>query len=503
MGMGGGICQPALAVRTDACKVSNMNNAPTLYWFRADLRLADNPALTAAMARGAPLACVYVLDDGPRRPMGGASRWWLHHSLAALDAALRAHGNRLWLFRGDPASLLPALAGHLDAGLVVWNRRYGKPGRDLDAALKAELKAAGRTVETFNAALLREPWEVRTTTGTPMKVFTPFWRAARALGPFAPPLPAPAALPPAPPALPGAVPLEALGLLPVKPDWAGGLRATWQPGEAGAQARLTEFLEGGLSGYAELRDRPDRDNTSRLSPYLAFGEIGPRQIVQAADLLESSGTARFSPADNAKFQSELGWREFAHHLFFEQFDMATKGINPKFDAFPWIRDEAALAAWQKGRTGYPIVDAGMRQLWQTGIMHNRVRMVVASFLIKHLQIDWREGERWFWDTLVDADPANNAASWQWVAGCGADAAPYYRIFNPMLQGVKFDPNGDYVRTFVPELARMPAEHIHAPWEAPAAVLARAGVSLGKTYPRPMVDHAMARTRAMEAYASLA
>ena len=479
-----------------------MNVRPSLHWFRSDLRLADNPALTAAAATGAPLACVYVLDDGPRRPMGGAARWWLHHSLAALAQALAGRGGALWLLRGDPAIVIPALARHLDAGLITWNRRYGKPERDLDAALKAGLRAEGRAVESFNAALLREPWEVRSAAGTPMKVFTPFWRTARAAGPFAPPLPTPECLPAPPPAAPGVVALDALGLLPTRPDWAGGLRTTWRPGEASALARLADFLDGGLDGYADKRDRPDGDFTSRLSPHLAFGEIGPRQIVHAADLAVNTRTGAFSGADHAKFIAELGWREFAYHLFYEHPDFADKGLNARFDTFPWVSDPAALAAWQQGRTGYPVVDAGMRQLWQTGWMHNRVRMVVSSFLIKHLQIDWREGERWFWDTLVDADPASNPASWQWVAGCGADAAPYYRIFNPILQGVKFDPDGDYVRQFVPELAGMPAEHIHAPWEAPPAVLARAGVRLGVTYPRPVVDHGFARTRALEAYAGL-
>jgi deoxyribodipyrimidine photo-lyase len=479
-----------------------MTARPSLHWFRTDLRLSDNPALIAAAGREAPLACVYILDDGPRKPIGAAARWWLHHSLAALAGALAARGGALWLLRGDPATLLPALARRLDAGLVTWSRRYDKPGRDLDATLKAQLRADGHAVETFNAALLREPWEVRSAAGTPMKVFTPFWRAARASGPFPAPRPAPVRLPAPPLSPPELLPLAGLGLLPTRPDWAGGLRATWQPGEAAALDRLAAFLDGGLSGYAEKRDRPDGDFTSRLSPHLAFGEIGPRQILHAADLALEARTTGFSISDHAKFGAELGWREFAYHLFFEQFDLAERPINARFDAFPWQSDEAALVAWQRGATGYPVVDAGMRQLWQTGWMHNRVRMVVSSFLIKHLQIDWRAGERWFWDTLVDADPASNPASWQWVAGCGADAAPYYRIFNPVLQGVKFDPNGDYVRQFVPELARMPVEHIHAPWLAPPAVLARAGVNLGQTYPRPIVDHAAARARALAAYASL-
>lgn len=481
-----------------------MNNGPSLLWFRTDLRITDNPALTAALQRGEGVIGLYVLDTGAdRRPLGGASLWWLRESLLRLSESLAALGIPLLVVKGDAAQLLPDIVAHTEAGAVYWNRRYGGPERVLDAALKAAFKNNGITVDTFNSHLLREPWEVRSQAGTPMKVFTPFWRAAQALGPFASPLAAPTgvARPCALPDHPAAIRPEDILRITASPDWSLGMAAAWQPGEAGARAQLQRFIDGGLTGYAEHRDRPDRENTSRLSPWLAFGEIGPRQIV-AAVRFAGAADERLSARDIAKFESEIGWREFAYHLLFENPELATRNFQPKFDGFVWQGEPHHLTAWQKGQTGYPIVDAGMRQLWQTGWMHNRVRMVVASFLIKHLQIDWRSGEEWFWDTLLDADPANNAASWQWVAGSGADAAPYYRIFNPMLQGVKFDPDGDYVRTFVPELANMPAEHIHAPWEAPPATLARAGVRLGVNYPRPIVDHAAARDRAMEAYKAL-
>jgi len=478
-----------------------MNNSPTVLWFRTDLRLADNPALAAAVHAGAPLIALYIVDTGPaRRAMGGASRWWLDGSLRALDASLRTHGHRLTLLAGDPHALLPALVRATGAGAVFWNRRYGRAETALDAGLKAQFRAEGRLARSFNSHLLNEPWEVTSGAGTPMKVFTPFWRAARARGPFAPPLPMPAglaALPACDGPLSGAVEIDALALKPVAPDWASGFAPHWTPGEAGAIAALHGFVDGALKGYADTRDRPDLAFTSRLSPHLAFGEIGPRQI--AATIAMAEATTPGIERDAAKFMAEVGWREFAYHLLGQTPDMAEVPINAGFAGFPWKSDARALRAWQRGMTGYPIVDAGMRQLWQTGWMHNRVRMIVASFLIKHLLVDWREGERWFWDTLLDADPANNAASWQWVAGCGADAAPYYRIFNPMLQGAKFDPAGDYVRRYVPELAGLPAEHIHAPWQAPATVLTEAGVALGKSYPLPLVDHAAARARALDAY----
>ena len=479
-----------------------MNNTPALVWFRNDLRISDNPALLAAAKRGGPVIGLYVLDEGgDRRPMGAASRWWLQRSLTALEQSLAALGSRLVVLRGDPETLLPAACAALRASAMLWNRRYGADERRLDGALKETLRGLGLEVESFNASLLREPWEVRSQAGTPMKVFTPYWKASRAMGPFALPLPAPDRLSGLSdvPALPGQIPLADVFALNAPIDWTTDMAATWQPGEAGAAAQLARFLAEGLKGYADDRNRPDRESTSRLSPYLAFGEIGPRQILHTSSFAVDSGESPAGTDDLGKFFSEVGWREFAYHLLYDNPDLAKTNIQRKFDAFPWQGNPAHLKAWQRGRTGYPIVDAGMRQLWQTGWMHNRVRMVVASFLIKHLLIDWRVGEDWFWDTLVDADPANNPASWQWVAGSGADAAPYYRIFNPILQGEKFDPDGAYVRQFVPELESMPSDHIHAPWTAPPHVLRQARVALGSSYPRPIVDHDAARQRALAAY----
>ncbi len=478
--------------------------ATSLHWFRDDLRLADNPALAAAVANG-PTLCLYILDEGgARRAPGGASRWWLSRSLASLGASLAERGAELVVMRGDPAEILPRVAAQAKVDLVTWNRRYEGATIALDTDLKTALTAAGHRVGTFNAALLNEPWQVTTKTGDPVKVFSPYWRAARAIGEPPAPGPAPARIVPLP--LPAglsamAASPEDLALEPTTPDWAGGLREAWTPGEAGAATALTDFLCGPLDGYGEGRNRPDYVSTSRLSPHLRFGEIGPRQIWHATRSAVESGEAKASTSDAEKFLSEIGWREFSYHLLFYNPELATRNFNARFDAFPWRRDEAALKAWQRGATGYPIIDAGLRELWTTGWMHNRVRMIVASFLIKHLLIDWREGEAWFWDTLVDADPANNAASWQWVAGSGADAAPYFRIFNPVTQGLKFDPDGLYVRRWVPEIAALPDALIHEPWKADAGALRRAGVALGGSYPRPIVDLDAGRERALAALAA--
>ncbi len=481
-------------------KPSPASPPPVLVWLRDDLRLADNPALQAGLATGRPLLLLYVLDEvSPGiRPLGGASRWWLHHSLAALARDVAALGGRLILRRGPAGRLLPAVIEASGAEVVHWNRRWGGGEIDLDGTLKAELRASGLTVESHRAALLHEPTRLTTKTGTPFRVFTPFWKALTATFPPRPPLARPAHLPPPPEGIASDT-LDDWHLLPTKPDWAGGLAATWTPGEAGAAARLAAFLRCGIYSYSTERDRPDLDVTSRLAPHLRFGEISPFQVVAA---VEAAGVGPRPPAraDRDKFLAEVGWREFAHHLLAQEPDLATRNFQRRFDAFPWRDDPAFLAEWQKGLTGYPLVDAGMRELWATGTMHNRVRMVVASFLVKHGALDWRAGEAWFWDTLVDACRANNPASWQWVAGSGADAAPYFRIFNPMTQGEKFDPDGNYVARWVPELARLPAKVIHAPWTASPAVLAAAGVRLGVTYPHPIVEHAQARDRALSAFA---
>ena len=474
-----------------------------LVWFRDDLRLADNPALAAAAATGLPVLCLYV--ESHTRARGGAQGWWLSRSLKALSAALSRLGGRLDVCAGDPETIIPALAVAGGARLVTWNRRYGEEERELDARIKAALIGAGIEALSHNSHLLNEPWEVKSAQGGPLRVFSPYWRAAQQLPPTEEPTPPPARLRAAawpPTAAPAPISIDGLKLEPSSPDWAARMRAEWTPGEEGAQARLDAFLDGGLAGYGENRNRPDLAATSMLSPHLRFGEISVRQIWHAAPLAQLSGRSAASPEDVRKLHSELGWREFSYHLLFHNPRLAWENHNRRFDAFPFIEDAAALRAWRRGRTGYPMVDAGMRQLWSIGWMHNRVRMIAASFLVKHCLIDWRRGEEWFWDTLVDADPANNAASWQWVAGCGADAAPYFRIFNPFLQGEKFDPRGDYVRRWCPELSRLPDSLIHRPWEATPVELARAGVRLGVDYPRPIIAHKEARVRALAALAAM-
>lgn len=393
---------------------------------------------------------------------------------------------------GDARRVLPDIAAETGAGAIYWNRRYGAAEIATDTALKLTLREKGLETASFNAALLHEPWTVRTQKNEPYKVFTPFFRAAHTMH-----VRAPARLGSGWTwaRAPNSERLVDWRLEPRAPDWAGGLRDAWIPGEAGARAALEQFLAQRLSGYASRRDRPDIEGTSRLSPYLRFGNISPHQILGAVRHREARGDAR--GADIAKFVSEIYWREFSYHLLFHNPNLADQNFNPRFDRFEWRNDDAVERAWQKGRTGFPIIDAGMRQLWQTGWMHNRVRMITASFLIKHGLTDWRRGEAWFWDTLVDADPASNAASWQWVAGSGADAAPYFRIFNPVLQGEKFDPDGAYVRHFVPEIAKLPANVIHKPWRATADVLHRADVVLGETYPNPVLDLDTSRRRALE------
>ena len=487
-------------------QLSNHRPGPVILWFRRDLRLRDNPALAAACESGREIFCIYIDEDSKNlRSDGGATRWWLHHSLAALDADLKKKGAGLHILKGDAATLIPKLAKASEAAAAVWNRRYDEADRALDAALKTKLEEAGLIVKSFNGHLLYEPWEVKSKTGTPMKVFTPFWRAAQAVHEPAEPLKLPEKIngyAARTDANLEAVKLADLNLLPTKPDWAGGLDEEWQPGEAGAKKRLETFLMGGIAGYAEARNLPAEPSTSKLSPHLKFGEISPRQIWAATKHAGESQRIKGSEKDRTVFLTEIGWREFSYHLLFYFPQLATKNFNPKFDRFAWEKNAAHLRAWQKGETGYPIVDAGMRQLWQTGWMHNRIRMVTASFLIKHLMIDWRVGEDWFWDTLVDSDPASNTASWQWVAGSGADAAPYFRIFNPVTQGEKFDAEGAYVRRFVPELSRMPSSHIHKPWEASAEILGKAGVVLGRTYPKPIVDHAAARDKALKTFQAL-
>ncbi|MGQ0673919.1 MAG: cryptochrome/photolyase family protein [Hyphomicrobium sp.] len=478
-----------------------MSEAPIIVWLRNDLRLADHPALHAAVASGAPMLPVYILDDAADGawPRGAASRWWLHGSLTALGADIEKLGAKLILRRGETFAHLAAIAAECGARTVHCSRGYEPRQIALETSLKAALASKGIELKRFAGRLLREPEDIRTKDGNPYKVYTPYWKALSSGWSPAQPLPRPRAI--QPPLTPTASDsLSSWGLLPKKPDWAGGMRAAWKPGEAGAAARLASFLKAAVADYAETRNRPDMPGTSRLSPHLHFGEISPRRCWHAAVTAAADNPAHDKGTET--FLKELVWREFSTNLLVHWPDLPEVPFRPEFAAFPWAKDTKRLALWQKGLTGYPIVDAGMRELWETGWMHNRVRMIVASFLIKDLLIPWQQGEAWFWDTLVDADLANNAASWQWVAGSGADAAPYFRIFNPITQGEKFDPEGAYVRRFVPELKRLASEHIHAPWLAPASALSKAGIVLGKTYPLPIVDHAVARERALEGYKSL-
>jgi deoxyribodipyrimidine photo-lyase len=479
--------------------MADRSDAPCLVWFRDDLRLSDHPALHAAAATHRPVICLYILDETSRssgvRAIGGAARWWLAQSLRSLQKSLGALAVPLVLRKGSAAKIIPDIVGNRGVGDVFWNAVAQAPHQAIEHDVAEALGKAGVNAHTLAGDLLAVPESVRTREGRGLRVFTPFWRRMQALGVPPSPQPAPRLLR-AGPSLASET-IESLALEPTRPDWAGGLRETWTPGEAAAQQRLEAFLKERLAGYTEARDRPDRDGTSGLSPHLRFGEISPRQLWHAAQFAAAERQALAGDAD--KFLSELGWREFCRHLLFDVPDLDTRNLQSSFDAFPWRQDAVALKAWQRGQTGYPLVDAGMRQLWHTGVMHNRVRMVVASFLVKHLLIDWREGERWFWDTLVDADAGSNPANWQWVAGCGADAAPYFRVFNPVLQGEKFDPDGAYVRRWVPELSQLPNRFIHQPWEATPLELASAGVTFHKTYPQPIIDHRKGRERALKAY----
>lgn len=477
-----------------------MNSIPVILWFRRNLRLQENLPLLAAAQTGQPVVALYIHTPHTEGlwPMGAASRWWLHHSLQALATDLHKRHLQLTIRQGAPAPVLADILSQTRA-------------RDIFAAQLPEpndtqtQKAVEKAIAPLDAAihwhphdLLHHPTQLLTQSRTPYKVFTPFWRALQAQGEPPPPELAPqrvhthAAEPPS-------LALEDLRLLPAV-DWAKHIRASWTPGEAGAHEALEAFITEALPEYAVARDLPDRPGTSRLSPHLHFGEISPRTVWhavrQACETIHDTHTAR-KAAD--QYLRQIAWREFAHHLLHHYPHTPNAPLRENFAAFPWRTDTHALQAWQQGRTGYPIVDAGMRELWATGWMHNRVRMIVASFLVKDLMIHWLEGARWFWDTLVDSDLANNTLGWQWVAGCGADAAPFFRIFNPVSQGRRYDPRGEYVRKWVPEISALPDDAVHAPWQAEADTLRKARVSLGRHYPQPIVDHAQARERALDAF----
>lgn len=466
-----------------------MADAPVIVWYRNDLRLADHAALHEAVDSRRPVLPVYVLDNDAAGPWktGGASRWWLHHSLTSLEHDLRARGAPLVLRRGKTQQVMRDLLSETGADCVYAGYAVEPWARKLEA----ELIRAGMPLQLHRTVSLFDPESLRTKAGSPFLVYTPFSRAALATGGPRPPLPKPSRIFGVAPSPQSDTP-DDWALLPTKPDWAGGLREMWQPGEDNAQRRLHSFVSHSLVDYAHERDRPAVDGTSLLSPHLHFGEISAAQVWHEAT---SRGSA-------AKFINELLWREFSLHLLWHHPHLPDRPLREAFAAMPWRHDKPALSAWQRGQTGIPIVDAGMRQLWHTGWMHNRVRLIAASFLVKHLLIHWRDGEAWFWDTLVDADLANNSGNWQWIAGCGADAAPYFRIFNPVLQGRKFDPDGDYVRAWVPELAKLDAKFIHAPWDAPEKALTDVGVVLGRSYPKPITDLAEARARALRALANM-
>ena len=472
-----------------------MKKGTAIHWFRQDLRLSDNPALDSA-AQYETLIPIYILDEvnSGEFKMGAASKWWLHQSLTKLNESL---DGKLLVYQGNPHEILNKLIEEQEVSYVTWNRCYEPWRIDRDKEIKRNFEDKNVAVESFSASLLWEPWTISKDDGTPYRVFTPFYKKC-CLNSEEPRLPA------------GKVDLSNLysedlssdsitdlNLLPTI-KWYKSFEEEWNPGEIGAEQNLNSFLDSGLLNYKEGRNFPSQEFVSRLSPHLHFGEISPNEVWYRAKTKEGiSGIEK----SLAHFHSELGWREFSYYLLYHFPDLPNKNFQEKFDIFPWQENEEFLALWQKGNTGYPIVDAGMRELWQTGYMHNRLRMIVGSFLVKNLLIDWRFGERWFWDCLVDADLASNSASWQWVAGSGADAAPYFRIFNPITQGLKFDPEGEYTKKYVPELRDLPNKYLFSPWEAPENILADAGIELGKNYPKPMVDLKLSRETALEAFAT--
>lgn len=473
-----------------------MSRRTAIVWFRQDLRLRDNPALRHAADDFDHVLPVFIWSpehDGDAA-LGSASRVWLHFSLNELSERIRKFGGRLLIQAGDPREILPKLGRAVSAQGVFWNRRYEPALTTIDLEVATLLSDAGYATRSFKANLLFEPWDVTTNDGRPYQVFTPFWKSAQRLPEPDAPL-AEVRKIDLPSKSPDGLRVDQLELLP-KVRWDEGIRSAWSPGELGARQRLRDFLSGPVGKYKEGRDFPAENLVSRLSPHLHFGEISPRQIVHDVHAAGIGGGGAEA------FLRQLGWRELAHHVLYNFPHTVTKPLQPKFGSFRWRTSPKDFEAWQKGQTGYPIVDAGMRQLWKIGWMHNRVRMIVASFLVKDLLIHWRQGAAWFWDTLVDADQPNNTLGWQWAAGCGADAAPYFRIFNPVSQGEKFDPDGDYVRRWVPELAQLPSKWIHRPWDAPEEMLEAAGVKPGETYPRRIVNHAEVRLEALKRFKAL-
>lgn len=477
-----------------------MEHPPTIVWFRLDLRLDDQLALAEAARRG-PVLPLFILpgdEDSIWQP-GIAGRWWLQESLRNLDAELRRRGSQLRLRRGPQHKALREISTASGSREIFATRRYEPAEAKSDTQLQQNLSQEGITLSFHDSPLLFDPAMVLNQEGSAYRVFTPFWNRCLQLPAPAAPIPAPGRLTP-PQKWPDSIPMDLLAEKG-RNRTAIDLSDYWQPGAYAAAASLDHFLQDPLRSYINDRDHPDLAATSRLSPYLHFGEISSRRVWFAVREHVHSIPAN-TVGDWAKpgeaFLRQIIWREFAHHILYHFPRTPDEPSRSEFTRFPWRKDARALEAWQQGRTGYPLVDAGMRQLLETGWMHNRVRMVTASFLTKHLLISWKEGAHWFWDRLVDADLANNTFGWQWAAGCGHDAAPYFRIFNPVLQGEKFDPQGDYVRRWVPELASLPPKWIHQPWRAPASVLQAAKIKMGRDYPLPFVDHAYGRARALSA-----
>ena len=470
--------------------------SPVIVWLRQELRLKDHPALAAAGANSRPVILCFIRNTATDRPWlpGAASCWWLHHSLREISQKVQNAGGKIVLRSGNPAEEITNIAIESGASAVYWTNAIEPSDRKDELLLRAELEKNAIGSEGFEGNLLFDPAEIKSQSGTPFRVFTPFWKnclkaqaSMRAVQQSSMPVFSQTAL--------ESESLDSWNLLPERPNWAKQFDSVWQPGEDGGQAALSNFVHR-APDYEQDRNYPAKDNTSRLSPYLHFGNISAAQAFAATNQQNLTSEGALS------FQRELGWREFCAHLLFHFPQMPEKSFRPEFSKFPWIEDDNALADWQKGCTGFPIVDAGMRQLWQTGWMHNRVRMVAASVLVKHLLVHWKHGQQWFWDTLVDADLASNSAGWQWVAGCGADAAPYFRVFNPVLQGQKFDPDGDYIKQWVPELMDLPKKYLHTPWLAPAEVLKDANLEIGKDYPAPLIQPDAGRKRALDALAQL-
>ena len=463
-----------------------------IHWFRQDLRVSDNPALTLA-SKHKKILPIYILDDenAEEFKMGAASRWWLFHSLSILKKSL---GDNLSIYKGNPHNIIEDITNRFNISSIYWNRCY-EPWRTYrDTKLKDHFKTKGINVESCNGSLLWEPWTIKKNDGTPYKVFTPFYRkgclqSQEPRKPIPKPINANFFLD-----RDCSISLEKLELLS-NIKWYKKLDSHWEIGEVGANKRLKYFLKEGIEHYKDGRNLPEKPYVSRLSPHLHFGEISPNQLWYAVQ--------KFAKNKNIDhFCSELGWREFSHNLLYYNPQLPTKNLQSKFNNFPWSTEKLHLKAWKDGQTGIPMVDAGMRQLWQTGYMHNRLRMIVGSFLVKNLLIHWSHGERWFWETLLDADLANNSASWQWIAGCGSDAAPYFRIFNPVIQGQKFDSQGNYVRLFVPEIASLPNKYLFNPWTTPKKILEECRIELGKNYPKPVVDLNKSRDMALLAFKSL-